>query len=325
MTPRKLLVLGGTGFVGRAFITRWVARHAGAGVDVLVPSRRPIAPTHAAARQLALLPGVRLVQADLHDDARLAALVAGCDAVVNLVAILHGSRTRFRQVHEDLPARLARACAAARVPQLLHISALGVNDRAPDELPSNYLRSKARGELALRTGLAGSATALTILRPSVIFGSEDRFLNLFARLQALVPVMALAGAGARFQPVWVGDVAEAMVRLLLGPAGGAGPARPGQPRVLEAAGPREWTLGELVRAAGRWSGHARPVLPLPTWVGHVQAAVFGLLPGEPLMSGDNLRSMRLPNVATPGMPGLRTLGIVPAEVADVMAPFLGQR
>lgn len=325
MTARKLLVLGGTGFVGRAFIQRWVAGHAGAGVDVLVPSRRPVSPAHPAARELALLPGVRLVRADVNDEATLLGLVAGCDAVVNLVAILHGSPRRFREVHELLPARLVAACAAAGVPQLLHISALGVSDEHPEALPSNYLRSKARGEQALRAGVAGSRTALTVLRPSVIFGADDRFLNLFAGLQALLPVMALAGSGARFQPVWVGDAAEAMVRLLRGPAGELAAATPDRPRVVEAAGPRVWTLGELVRAAGRWSGHARPVLPLPTWVGHLQAAVFGLLPGEPLMSGDNLRSMRVPNVATPGRAGLAALGIAPAEVADVMAAHLARR
>jgi NADH dehydrogenase len=226
-------------------------------------------------------------------------------------------------VHVELPRRLAVACRTAGVRHLLQVSALGVPDPG-QPAPSNYLRSKAAGEQALRDGLQGSATALSLLRPSVIFGAEDRFLNLFARLQAVLPVMALAGAGARFQPVWVEDVAEAMVRCLRGETGALPPPVPGATWRLECAGPQVWTLGELVRAAGRWSGHARPVLPLPEWAGLLQASLLGWLPGEPLMSPDNLRSMRVPNVATPGRPGLAELGIAPSGVADVMTAHLAR-
>ena len=304
----KVLVLGGTGFVGRAFAAAWVAAHGGAGAGLRIPSRRP-----ARAKALAMLPTVELVEADVHDRAQLLALMAGCDAVVNLVAVLHGDAQRFEQVHVTLPQRIAGACAAAGVSRLVHVSALGVTDAAAgaDAAPSLYLRSKAQGEQLLR---AAPGLALTLLRPSVIFGAEDRFINLFAALQAFAPVMPLAGAAARFQPVWVDDVAHAIVACLKDPRHIG--------KTFECAGPQVLTLRELVQLAGRWSGHARPVLPLPEWAGRVQAALLGLLPGEPLMSADNLASMRVPNVASGRLPGLAELGIEPTSLTTVMAPWL---
>ena len=306
MVPRKLLILGGTGFVGRSLAARWAAEPAAAGSSIVVPSRRP---TRGGA--LATLPTVRRVAADVHDPATLERLLEGVDAVVNLVAILHGSAAQFEAAHVVLPQRLAAACQRAGVSRLVHVSALGVPDGDPQSAPSRYLRSKAAGEQVLRSA---PGLALTILRPSVIFGADDRFIRLFARLQALAPVMALAGAGARFQPVWVEDVAAALVRCLLDRA------TVGQ--VIECAGPEVCTLAQLVRLSGRWSGHERPVLPLPDWAGRLQAAALGLLPGEPLMSGDNIDSMKVPNVATGRLPGLESLGIRPAGVGAVMAPIL---
>lgn len=303
---RKLLVLGGTGFVGRALVARWLATP-GAGTDtVRIPTRRRVR-GHA----LAMLPTVELVEADVHDPRQWQALLQGVDAVVNLVAILHGSPAQFEQTHVTLPQQLAAACRQAGVQRLVHVSALGVPDGDPASAPSHYLRSKARGEQVLR---AAPDLALTVLRPSVIFGAEDRFIRLFARLQALAPVMALAGAQARFQPVWVEDVAQALVHCL------RDPATAGQ--TFDCAGPQVLTLAELVRMAGRWSGHVRPVLPLPDWAGRLQATALGLLPGEPLMSCDNLDSMRVPNVATGAHPGLDALGITPQSISAVMAPVL---
>lgn len=302
---RRLLVLGGTGFVGRALAARWSA--AVPGGLLRVPTRAP-----RRGRALALLPGMQLIEADVHDPAALDALLAGVDAVVNLVAILHGSPAQFERAHVALPRQLAAACARAGVRRLVHVSALGVPEGEPDGAPSHYLRSKARGEQVLR---AAPDLALTVLRPSVIFGAEDRFIRLFAGLQAALPVMALAGHAARFQPVWVEDVAEAIVRCLRD-------ARTvGQ--TIECAGPDVLTLGALVRLAGRWSGHVRPVLPLPDWAGRLQAGALAWLPGEPLMSADNLASMRVPNVATGRCPGLAALGIAPTAIDIVMAPLLG--
>lgn len=296
--PRRIVVTGGTGFVGRAFCEHLLRRHP--GVQVLVPTRRA-----ALGQDLRLLPGVTLLQADVHDPAAMAPLLADADALVHLVAILHGDAPAFERVHVELPRRLAAACIAAGVPRVLHVSALGVAGDAP----SHYLRSKAAGEAVWRD----SGLAVSLLRPSVIFGADDRFTNLFVRLQRALPLLPLAGAHARFQPVWVGDVAQALVECLERP--------PGADPVLECAGPEVLTLTEIVQRVGRLAGCARPVLPLPEALGRLQAAAMALLPGEPLMSRDNLLSMRVPNVASGRHPGLDSLGITPAAL-DLLATHL---
>jgi len=302
LKPTRIAVLGGTGFVGRAVCDRLTQRSPSGAI--VVPTRRAM---HANA--VRALPTVDVRVANLHDDAALAGVLAGCDAVINLVAILHGSAAAFEQVHVTLPKRLAAACAVAGIRRVLHVSALGVGENAT----SNYLRSKAAGEAVLRA----APLDLTVLRPSVIFGAQDRFLNLFAELQAVAPVMPLAGGQARFQPVWVEDVAEALARCL------DTPASVGQ--TIECAGPDVYTLAELVRLAGRWSGHERPVLPLPMAVGRLQALLMECLPGEPLMSRDNLDSMKAPNVASGTLPGLTMLGIEPASLAQIAPGYLGHR
>ena len=298
----QVAVMGGTGFVGHAVCEHLVERSGGAGGRIVVPTRRL---RHGLALQS--LPTVQLVQASVHDDRDLARVLAGCEAVVHLVAIRHGSEAEFERVHVQLPQRVAAACKAAGVRRVVHVSALGV---APDA-PSRYLRSKAAGEQVWRE----SGLDVTVLRPSVIFGARDRFLNLFAQLQALAPFVPLGGAHARFQPVWVEDVAEAVVRCL------DQPATIGQ--VFECAGPQQFTLADLVRLAGRLSGHPRPVLPLPGALARLQALVMECLPGEPLMSRDNVDSMQVPNVATPGQPGLEALGVQASGVEGVAAGYLG--
>ena len=162
---------------------------------------------------------------------------------------------------------------------------------------------------------------LTVLRPSVIFGAGDRFLNLFARLQAVFPVVPLAGAGARFQPVWVDDVASAVLACLKDE--GLPMSTVGQ--TFECAGPDVLTLSELVHLAGRHGSTERPVLPLPMAVGRLQAFMMELAPGEPLMSRDNLAAMSVDNVASGQCPGLSALGIVPARVEAVAPTYLGDR
>ncbi len=299
---KNILVLGGTGFVGRAVCEKLVERNGGAGGRIIVPTRRI---QHG--QRVRSLPTLDLVEASVHDDAQLARLVAQSDAVINLVAILHGSRADFGRVHVELPHRLVQACQAAGVRRVVHVSALGVSLDGP----SNYLRSKAEGEAVLM----GSGLDVTLLRPSVIFGTEDRFLNLFAKLQAVAPVMPLAGSDARFQPVWVEDVASAVVRCLDRPETIG--------KIYECAGPTPYTLSELVRLAGRWSGHERPQIPLPAFAGRLQALAMECLPGEPLMSRDNVDSMRVPNVASGRLPGLAELGIQAAALEAVAPGYLG--
>ncbi len=295
----RVLLLGGTGFVGR-HVCEKLQR---AGWHMTVPTRRAV---NAATVQH--LPRLTVVEADVHDPAQLARLLPGHDAVVNLVAILHGSEAAFERTHVELPRKLAAACAASGVPRLVHISALGVSTDGP----ARYQRSKARGEAVLRD----AGLELTVLRPSVIFGAGDRFLTLFARLQAVFPVMPLAGAQARFQPVWVEDVADAVARCL------ADRSTIGQ--TYDCAGPEVLTLAELVRLAGRHGSHARPILPLPMALGRLQALLMELAPGEPLMSRDNLDAMRVDNVTTGQHPGLAALGIRPTSVHAVAPAYLGR-
>jgi uncharacterized protein YbjT (DUF2867 family) len=296
---QRIVVLGGTGFVGRALCERLVTDFSGA--RIVVPTRRL-----RFADDLSALPGVELISANVHDDRQLARVLTDADAVVNLVAILHGTAADFERAHVDLPRRLAAACRNAGTRRLVHVSALGVGDGAP----SNYLRSKTAGESVLRD----AGLDLTVLRPSVIFGARDRFLNVFAQLQSVAPVVPLAGANARFQPVWVGDVAQAMSRCL------TDHSTIGQ--TYECVGPTVYTLADLVRLAGRYSGHERAVVALPGWAGRAQAAFMEHLPGEPLMSRDNIDSMAVPNVATGALPGLQALGIEPAALEAIAPGYL---
>ena len=304
MSHQRVLVLGGSGFVGR-HVCEQLAR---LGCHITVPTRRAV---NAASVQS--LPGLTVIEASVHKEADLARLMPGHDAVVNLVAVLHGSEERFENVHVDLPGKIASAMKKAGVQRLVHVSALGADPQGP----SMYQRSKARGE----TVLHNAGLDLTILRPSVIFGAEDKFLNLFADLQSVAPFMPLAGSGTRFQPVWVADVARAVAVCL------QKPDTIGQ--TFELCGPDVLTLGELVKRAGQWAGvnqgRGRPVIGLPMWVGWLQAAAMELAPGEPLMSRDNLASMQVDNVATGKLPGLQALGISAASAAGVAPTYLGHR
>jgi len=262
--------------------------------------------------------------------------LSGVDAVVNLVAILHGSAAAFERVHVALPAAIARACQLQGVRHLVHVSALGADHLAPETGPSNYLRSKGRGEAGLvqitgngrvagsvgqQRGVVGACMGLTLLRPSVIFGANDKFLNVFAKLQRVFPVMPLAGAQARFQPLWVQDVAQAVVHSVC-----MGLTAVPQLRILELVGSQVYTLRELVQMsacmAGINKGQGRLVIGLPRWMGQLQALILGLLPGEPLMSLDNLDSMRRDNVASGSWPGLEALGITPASLLAIGPQYL---
>lgn len=312
---KNMIVLGGTGFVGRQVCQQLLQ----AGWQVTVPTRE-----RERVRGLPTSSALQLLQLDVHDEAALTRAVHGQDAVVNLVAILHGKQEAFQQVHVALVQKLARACVAAGVRQLVHVSALGANAQQPSSAPSMYLRSKSEGEAELLraagTG-AQAAFALTLLRPSVIFGAEDKFLNVFAQLQRVLPVMPLAGAYARFAPVWVQDVAVAVRRSLE-----RAPGQDSAPRVLELVGPDVFTLKQLVQLAARLSGvrggRGRPVIALPRWLGLIQAALMEMAPGEPLMSRDNLDSMLCDNVASGAVPGLASLGIEPASLIPVATAYL---
>jgi NADH dehydrogenase len=210
-------------------------------------------------------------------------------------------------VHVVLARSLAQACIDEGVKRLVHVSALGADLHGP----SMYQRSKAQGEAALQTGVV-HGLQLTVLRPSVIFGEDDAFMNLFAKLQAIAPVVPLAGAATRFQPVWVQDVARAIVQSLN--------QRHSIGQVYELVGPQVYTLQQLVEQAGAWSGHVRWVFGLPHPVAYVQALLMEMMPGPPLMSRDNLASMQSDNVASGSLPGLRELGVAHATSLAAIFP-----
>jgi len=273
MRHSNVLVIGGAGFVGRYIVNELVGR----GCRVLVPSRR-----RDKAKHLIMLPTCDVVEASVHDDDALEALVEGRDAVINLVGILHGSEAQFEQAHCGLTRRVLAACARARVRRYLHMSALGADPNGP----SMYQRSKGRAEQAVRE----SKLAWTIFRPSVIFGAEDSFLNMFARLAAIAPVLPIGGAEVKFQPVWVEDVSRAFVNSL--------DNEPTIGRSYELCGPKVYTLRELVKFAAEAAGHRRPVVALPDGIARLQARLMQFAPGEPLLSVDNLDSMKRDNVAS---------------------------
>jgi uncharacterized protein YbjT (DUF2867 family) len=284
----NVLVLGGSGFVGRHL----AAALAADGIKVTVPSRR-----RERAKHLLPLPTVDLVEADIMAPGALEALARGKQAVINLVGILHGD---FERVHAELPRRVVAACRACGVGRLLHMSALGASTNAPSE----YLRTKARGEEA---ALAAADLAVTAFRPSVIFGPEDAFLNTFAELARVFPVLPLACPQARFQPVYVTDVAHAMRHALddLSTHG----------KTYELCGPRQYTLKELVELVCGMTGRQRVVIGLSDRLSYWQAFVMEKLPGK-LITRDNLRSMQVPNVCAGGFPfGIRPQALEAAAPA----------
>jgi uncharacterized protein YbjT (DUF2867 family) len=302
MTRSSIVVTGGSGFVG----SHLIALLASQGYQIMVPTRRL-----PRARHLLLLPGVTVVEADIFDRATLASLLGDAQACINLAGVLHSSRGKrgsawgpqFERAHHALPALLAAACVEHGVPRLLHMSALGADQNGP----SMYSRSKATSEAAIRQQ---AGLSWTIFRPSVIFGPGDNFLNQFARLQRHFPVMPLGGAETRFQPVYVGDVANAFALAL------RLPESIGQ--VVELTGPDVFTLRELVRVAGIWSGHPRPVIGLPNWLARIQALTLEFMPGGPLMSRDNLDSMKRDNV---GSGAVRPAWLPAPTAIDGIAPY----
>ena len=302
----SVLVIGGTGFIGGHLVAQLAASER----RVIVPTRYP-----SRARKFSVLPTVEVVAADIHDSGVLAKLVAQADAVINLVGVLHSGRGKsgarygpaFAAAHVELPKKIVAACMAQGVRRLLHMSALGASPQGS----SMYLRSKADGEAAV----LGAGLDTTVFRPSVVFGPDDAFLNLFAKLQSVFPLMPLGGAEARFQPVYVGDVVAAFMHALEHPATFG--------KVYELGGPKVYTLRQLVELAGSLSGHPRPVIGLPAPLARLQAAVLEWMPGGPLMSRDNLDSMLQDNVLS--APMAPELGIEPTPLEAVAPQYLAPR
>lgn len=329
MNIKKICVLGGSGFVGRHIVHRLAAQ----GYEVRVLTRR-----RERSKDLVVLPTVDVVEANVHDPLELKRQFDGMDAAINLVGILHektpgridkplARRGDFQAAHIELPRKVAHACAEAGVKRLLHMSALGADPTGQ----SAYQRSKGIGEALLREAgsphsehenwyldgpkfVRGQGLAVTIFRPSVIFGPEDSFLNLFARLLKRLPVLPLGNARARFQPVYVEDVAQAYVSSL------ADPATFGQ--TYDLCGPKAYTLLELVKYVASLTGYRRPIVPLGDRLSYLQSLLLEFAPGK-LMTRDNYYSMKTDNVCACPFPPV--FGIQPTALEAVAPAYLARR
>jgi uncharacterized protein YbjT (DUF2867 family) len=303
----NVCVLGGSGFVGTELVTRLAL----AGHWVRVPTRNL-----ARTERLRVLDTVELRVANVHEPRILSQLFAGCDAVVNLVGILNERRgASFDAVHTELAAKVMASARTAGVQRVLHMSALG----ADPDAPSRYLRSKAAAEARLRAAphpeLPHVDPAVTIFRPSVMFGPGDSLTNRFAGLLRLtLGWLPLARARARFAPVCVFDVADALVHAL-GERASAG-------ETYELCGPQVMTLAEIVRLSARVARLPCRIVPLPDTLARLQGLVMGMLPGKPF-SLDNFRSLTLDSVCRED--GCRRLGITPSPMLAILPTYLEPR
>lgn len=276
---KSVILFGGTGFVGRKIASMLVSE----GYVVVIPTRSLVY-----AKALSVLPTVRAIELDIHDPGQLYQLMAStknCAGVINLVGVLHDSPgvpygKNFSKNHVVLTQNIIQAMSLNHIKRLLHMSALGADAKGA----SMYQRSKGDAENLVRQ----SDLDWTIFRPSVIFGQDDSFINLFKKISKITPVIPLAGYHARFQPVSVRNVAQVFVQALV------------QPRTIHQAydlgGPKIYSLSELVRFAGKLAGRSPLIIPLSKGLGYLQAFCMEKLPGPTLMSRDNVTSMLIDNI-----------------------------
>jgi len=293
--PKRVLILGGTGFVGRSLIAR-LARQ---GHSITVPTRH-----RHRHRDLAVIPNLKLVEADVHNPDALMTLLTEIDVVINLVGILFETRQQtFQRNHTDLVKTLVHAMEHTGVHRLIAMSSLG----ARIDGPSAYLRSKGQAEAIIRA----SRLHYTILKPSVIYGPGDNFLNQFARLLALAPVLPLARTHTRFAPCFIEDVVSALTHCLTDPSTLA--------QTYELGGPEVFTLKELVLTVARFKGWQRTILSLPDALGYCQACALEWLPTPPL-TRDNFASLSEDSV--PSDDGFGRLGVKTARLTHVVPRYL---
>lgn len=309
MTEKLVTIFGGSGFIGRHVVRKFAA--AGWRVRIAVRDTRAAAFLKPAGD----LGQISLTPTSIRDDASVAAAVQGADAVINCVGILYerGART-FDAIHVDGARRIAKAAAAAGAGHLVHVSALGCDAGSP----SAYARSKAAGEAAVQDAFPTA----TILRPSVVFGPEDGFFNLFGRLAQLFPVLPFftdivphvqGGGGSKFQPVYVGDVGEAVLQSVT-VSGHCGDT-------YELVGPRVYDMREILQILNHETMRRRWIIGVPYIVAQVQAFFLQYLP-TPLLTPDQVKLLKLGNVAHGGKPGLEDFGITPSAVEGIVGSYL---
>jgi NADH dehydrogenase len=283
MGQAKVLLIGGGGFIGQQIASKL----ASLGHKIIIPTRR-----FAHVKDLWVLPQAQIIEADIHNQDvlnQLCARLSPEDVVINLVGILHDKPAapygkNFAKAHVELPKKIIEAMKKNGIKRYLHMSALGADSSGP----SMYQRSKGDGEALVKQ----SHLDWTIFRPSVVFGENDSFINLFASLQQFAPVMPLAGASVKFQPVYVSDVATAFVKAIKMPQTVG--------HAYDLVGPKVYTLAELVKFAGRKAGRSRPIIPIPAVLGYLQAWLLEFMPGPTVMSRDNIASMKIDSILPPG-------------------------
>ncbi len=279
MHTTKVLLLGGSGFIGSAIAEALTK----GGYDVTVPCRQ-----RERAKHLLLLPTCEVIEANVFDHVTLDTLVRGHDVVINLIGILHGD---FEFTHVRFPQMVAECCVANRVNRLLHMSALNADVSGPSE----YLRSRGRGESAVLKVAQSTGLAVTIFQPSVVFGEGDHFLTMFAMLAKICPLIPLGSPTALFQVVWVEDVTRAFVRAITLPATIG--------KTYPLVGPAVYTLRQLLEYVISQSGSRCKIFGLGPTLSRLQATVFEFLPGK-LITRDNLASMSLPNTFPDPFPSI---------------------
>ncbi len=303
MHNRLITVFGGTGFIGRHLVRRLAA----CGARIRVISRDPGHGTHL--QPMGGVGQIVIERADLTSEPALARVVEGALAVVNLIGILYETgRQTFAEVQGELPGRIGRAAAAAGVARLVQISAIGADPQST----SAYARSKAEGERAVRDALPGA----TILRPSIVVGPEDGFFNRFAAMARLLPALPLIGGGrTRFQPVYVGDVADAIVAAL--------ERDDARGQTFELGGPKIYSFAELMRYMLQVIGRRRLLVPLSFELATWQARLLELLPVPPL-TRDQVELLKTDNVVGAEARTLADLGIAPTPIELVVPEYLGR-
>ena len=297
MEITTVCVLGGSGFVGRHICHQLAA--VGYRVRVLTRDRER-------AKELILLPTVELIETDVHDEAELARVTRGAEALINLIGVLHDGRGKqsFREAHVEMARKVVATCRNTGARRYLHMSALNASASGP----SAYLRSKGEAESIVRS----ADLPVTVFRPSVIFGPADRFLNLFAKLMRVLPVVVLGSPAARFQPVFVEDVAAAFVKSLEDVKSFG--------KSYDLCGPKIYTLRELVEYVGKTVGHARPVIGLNDRLSYWQAFAMEMLPVK-LLTRDNYYSMKADSVCHCDFP----FGLQPTALEAIAPGWLGRQ
>lgn len=298
MNTNLVTVFGGSGFLGRHTV-RALAR---AGWRIKVATRHPNRAFFL--RPLGAVGQIDFVKCDVADAESVARAIMGSNAAVNLTGILFEKGQSFDDVQAEGAAHVARAAAAAGVGALVHVSAIG----AAADSDANYAVTKAEGEQAVREAFPNAV----ILRPSIIFGPEDGFFNKFAEMARFLPALPLIGGGhTRFQPVFVGDVAQA-IQIVLSRQDG---------RTYELGGPSVYSFKELLQLILRETGRRRLLVPLPFWLASIKAMFLQLLP-NPLLTPDQVRLLKKDNVVSPTAAGLSDLGITPTSVEAVIPSYL---